>query len=155
MKVKPRVRGGSCALSGVLAVGLLVTIAAGRLSGQASQPSGIRVAPCVAIASLEGNDNFQRYCAVCHGTTGKGNGPAAGALRGPLPDLTTIAARHAGKFDRVAVERVISGADRRPSAHGTVAMPMWGPVFNGSEDAKVTTLRIQNLAEYLETLQRK
>ena len=155
MKVKLWARGGVYALSAVLAVGLLVTIAPGRSNGQASQPPAIKVAPCVAIPSVDGNDNFQQYCAVCHGMTGKGNGPAAAALKGPLPDLRTIAARNAGKFDRLAVEQAISGADKRPSAHGTVAMPIWGPVFNGSEDAKVTTQRIQNLVKYLETLQQK
>jgi mono/diheme cytochrome c family protein len=31
---------------------------------------------------------FAAYCAVCHGTTGKGDGPAAAVLVPPPPDLT-------------------------------------------------------------------
>jgi mono/diheme cytochrome c family protein len=29
------------------------------------------------IVSIEGKDNFDAYCAVCHGHDGKGQGPAA------------------------------------------------------------------------------
>jgi mono/diheme cytochrome c family protein len=37
------------------------------------------------IASIEGKDNFEAYCAVCHGRDGKGGGPAAPAMKVPPP----------------------------------------------------------------------
>jgi len=126
-----------------------------RSNGQASQPPTIKQVPCTPISSVEGKDSYVAYCAVCHGLTGKADGPAAAALKGPVPDLTTIAARNNGKFDSLAITRVISGVDKRPAAHGSVRMPIWGQAFRGSEDAKVADLRIRNLEKYLETMQQK
>ena len=37
-----------------------------------------------------GKDLFLRRCASCHGEDGKGNGPAAAALKTPSADLTQI-----------------------------------------------------------------
>jgi mono/diheme cytochrome c family protein len=127
-----------------------------RSNGQAAQPPTVKEVPCnTPIASVEGKDNFTAYCAVCHGTAGKGDGPAAAALNRPVPDLTTIAARNGGKFDTLALTRVISGVDGRPAAHGSVAMPIWGEAFSSSPDDKVASLRVRNLAKHLETMQQK
>ena len=71
----------------------------------------------------------------------------------PVLDLTTMAKRH-GKFDRINVERRIS-VDQMPVAHGSMTMPIWGPVFKSTADPPTTLLRLQNLAKYLEDMQVK
>jgi mono/diheme cytochrome c family protein len=124
-----------------------------KVAAQAPPPQ-IKTAPATAFVGIEGKDSFMAYCAVCHGADGRGNGPAAPALKMPVPDLTTIAKRH-GKFDPVAVQRTISGVDKMPVAHGTTTMPIWGPVFASTGDKMTTTLRVTNLTAYLESMQAK
>jgi mono/diheme cytochrome c family protein len=107
------------------------------------------------IASVEGVDSFNSYCAVCHGKTGKGDGPAVPALKTPVPDLTTFAQRHGGKFSSVEVELAISGTDKRMPAHGAPDMPIWGPVFSSLDhDDGSRALRMANLVKYIESLQK-
>ena len=126
-----------------------------RLQAEGQQPPPqIKTVPATGFVGIEGKDSYMAYCAVCHGADGRGNGPAAPALKMPVPDLTTMAQRH-GKFDRIAIERAITGVDKMPVAHGTVTMPMWGPIFTSTADKNVTTLRVGNLGKYLEGLQAK
>lgn len=124
----------------------------------AQQKPVVRSVSAPPIASVEGQDNFKAYCAVCHGTDGRGDGPAAPAMKTPVPDLTQIAKRHDGKFDTQAVEQVIRGTGRTMTtpAHGVESMPIWGDVFraNGSLDPAVTTVRVRNLVKYLQGMQR-
>ena len=110
----------------------------------------------VPIVSVQGKDNFEAYCAVCHGSDAKGNGPAAPAMKVPPADLTALAAKNNGKFEAVAVSRVITGVDRTAStpAHGVEAMPIWGDVFRGEDPGK-RTLRVNNLVTYIESIQQK
>jgi hypothetical protein len=76
-------------------------------------------------------------------------------MKAPVPDLTTIAKRHDGKFDSVTVEMTIRGTGKTATpAHGVESMPVWGDVFN-SEDKARATLRVRNLAKYLESIQVK
>jgi mono/diheme cytochrome c family protein len=97
---------------------------------------------------------FKSYCATCHGAAGKGNGPAAAALKKPPADLTTISARNGGKFPEAQVNRTIMGLDALPS-HGTTEMPIWGPLFRSLEpnDRSAAELRARNLTEYLRSIQ--
>ena len=77
---------------------------------------------------VEGGDApgmFREYCAACHGSAGKGNGPAAAALKAVPADLTTLSARNGGKFPDVRVRRYIEGLDEI-AAHGSRDMPVWG-----------------------------
>lgn len=144
----------SCAAAGFVGMGLVLAITARVAGAQGQTVPQLKTVPCEAIISLEGKDSYAAYCAACHGATGKGDGPAAPALKGPVPDLTTLARRHGGKFDAVAVQWIIRGADKVPPAHGTVAMPMWGPMFKTTDVSEaVATLRIKNLVEYLQSIQ--
>ena len=128
---------------------------AGRRAGQPPPPK-IKQEPAPRIPSIEGKDAFAAYCAVCHGADGKGQGPAAAALAKPVPDLTQIASRHGGKFDQLAIEAAIMGRDRMPASHGTVDMPIWGPVFREVEGSPHrVALRLTNLVKYLESIQQK
>ena len=103
-------------------------------------------------ATSEGAEAFRQKCAVCHGTDGKGRGPAATALKKAPSDLTTITARHNGKFPAMAVKMAIVG-DTVVAAHGTRDMPIWGPVMQSAEGTGKTELRLKNLIDYLERIQ--
>jgi hypothetical protein len=74
-----------------------------------------------------GKDQFNARCAPCHGTSGKGNGPAAKQLGMPLPDLTTYAKRNGGAFP---TELAWSKIDGRPTGWSDErSMPVWGRDF--------------------------
>jgi mono/diheme cytochrome c family protein len=113
--------------------------------------------PPLALRSLTGPDLFVFYCATCHGRDGRGNGPAAAALEVPPPDLTQLSRRHGGTFPRDRVERfVASDGDSLTPAHGSSAMPVWGPIFRSLDptDALVT-VRIANLVAHVESIQER
>lgn len=135
-----------------LGLALGVTVRATAPQGQTAPQ--IKEVPCNAIMSVEGKDNFMAYCAVCHGADAKGTGPAAPALKMPVPDLTTLASRHGGKFNYFRVLRQVSGDDRMPPVHGTTTMPIWGPLFKSAQnDNAAAKLRLENLVKYLQSIQ--
>lgn len=122
----------------------------------ASMAQTIKREPARPIDSVEGVDLYNAYCAVCHGKDGKGAGPAAAAIKVPMPDLTTLAKRSGGKFSTVSVEGVITGKGKMTPAHGSADMPMWGPIFRAlSSDEDMQKLRVANLVKYIESLQQK
>ena len=98
---------------------------------------------------------YRAYCAVCHGLDGKGNGPAAPALKQTLPDLTLLAKKNGGQFPTFRVSNIITG-DAHIIAHGSREMPMWGDLFRDIQrnDAMVK-LRVHNLVDYLVSIQQK
>lgn len=108
------------------------------------------------IESLDGSELFRAYCAVCHGKDGKGGGPAAAALKVSVPDLTRISQRNGGKYPAMRIPRIISGEERVTPAHGSREMPVWGPIFSQiAWDQDLGKVRIYNLTQYIESLQRK
>ncbi|MEK6629897.1 MAG: cytochrome c, partial [Acidobacteriota bacterium] len=130
----------------------------------AAPPSGAKLRP---ISSIDGKDLYAAYCAQCHGAAGKGDGPSAAGLKTPVPDLTQIAVRNGGKFNRTSVARFISG-DRPGSVlklspqtgqptlmRDGVAdeMPVWGTLFRIMWKDEPSMLRCANLAKYLEKIQ--
>ena len=107
------------------------------------------------IASLQGSDLFREYCAACHGVDGRGNGPAAAALRTKPPDLTTIKKRNGDTFPAKRVRETIAG-NERITAHGSREMPIWGPIFHQVErDRDWGYVRLENVTKYLESIQQK
>jgi len=119
--------------------------------GSAQTKPEIKREPAEYISPADGRGMFQSYCAPCHGMSGKGDGPAAPALTPKPANLTEFAKRHGGKFPSKDFEDKIQGMAMSP-AHGSSAMPVWGPVFRqlGNEP-----LRMANLRTYVETLQVK
>ena len=108
------------------------------------------------IESLKGETLYVAYCASCHGRDGRGNGPAAPALKVAPPDLTTLSQRHGGKFPRELVEKIILGESQEAVAHGSREMPVWGPIFGQiALDQDLRAVRVRSLSDYLESLQRK
>jgi mono/diheme cytochrome c family protein len=131
----------------IIGVGLFVLLTHGFAVQAPQQP------PSILIESLAGRDSFALYCASCHGTTGRGDGPVAGALRRRPADLTTIARRSDGAFPSDTVRGFITGTGRTVAAHGTAEMPVWGPLFRAFESDSRTRLRIENLVTYIESIQ--
>ena len=86
------------------------------------------------IAVSSGEENYLRLCAACHGEGGRGDGPVAGAIIKPIPDLTRIAARNKGEFPRQIIKNSIDGR-WQIDAHGTQQMPVWGYEFWVNEKA--------------------
>src|SRR5271157_5820408 len=123
-------------------------------SPQASKPTVKKVAPSYTDPS-SGKEMYMAYCASCHGADGKGNGPAAAALKTQPTDLTQIAAKNGGTFPDAHIAQIIKG-DSSTAAHGSKEMPVWGPMFLeiGHDTAQVQ-LRIRNLTKYLASIQQK
>ena len=132
----------------------MFTLAVAGTAGAQDKPRIINKPP----AYTEGGDApamFREYCAPCHGTAARGDGPAAPALKTVPADLTRISARNGGKFPDTKVRRYIEGLDEIP-AHGSRDMPVWGRVLRGmlGGDAGLK-LRVEALTRYLESLQQK
>ena len=80
-----------------------------------------------------GQEYFMQYCASCHGTSAKGDGPLAPALRTSPPDLTKLSQRARGGFPSLAVAEVIDGR-RVVASHGSAEMPVWGRRFSSQRN---------------------
>ena len=114
--------------------------------------------PEASLFAVSGERLYVRHCAVCHGSSGRGDGPFGGILRTAPADLTTIAARNGGKFPDAEIARFVDG-QFVPPAHGTRQMPIWGrwlgePLAKGAEADEVARGEIFATLEYLKTLQR-
>ena len=146
-------------LAAATAAATLIPLGAGLAAQEPQKPATqttIKRVPAARLTSTDGAEVFKAYCAVCHGAGGKGDGPAAKALKTPPADLTTITKRH-GRFPSKTIEQTIL-ADNEPvtMAHGTREMPIWGPIFrHAGGDRDVATLATANLLKYLESLQVK
>ena len=126
---------------------LVIAVSAGFYLGRREQPP----------SAMSGKILYERYCASCHGSEGKGDGPVAEALRQKLPDLTQLQARLGSAYSLDQLMTAIDGR-RTIRAHGTSAMPVWGEVFEQSLEEKphtrrITLLHLQTLAEYLQAIQ--
>jgi len=118
--------------------------------------------PVVKEATIEqtnpvsGKEMFTHYCAPCHGTDGKGTGPAASAMKAQPTDLTQLAKKQGGKYPANHVASVLKFGNG-PGAHGSADMPVWGPLLQSLDKYHETSTqqRISNLVTYIETLQAK
>ncbi|MGA7754146.1 MAG: c-type cytochrome [Candidatus Sulfotelmatobacter sp.] len=137
---------------------VLVMIAAFAVGQQAPAQSStqVRHVPITNTPSNSGKEMFSSYCAVCHGTEGKGDGPAASAMKTPPNDLTVLAQKNGGKYPAAHVAAVIRGQATTPS-HGTQEMPIWGPLLSSVSQGHQAEVqqRITNLVNYIEGLQAK
>lgn len=104
-----------------------------------------------------GEELFQSYCSICHGTNGTGGGPMTEHLKLPPADLTKIASRRGGSFPDEQIYQIIDG--RVPVAgHGTGDMPIWGQTLKESEhlkNEKQVRQSINNLVDYLKSIQQQ
>lgn len=116
----------------------------------------IKHVPVTATSPTSGQEMYKAYCAVCHGSDGKGNGPAASALKVPATDLTAMAKNNGGQFPEMKVVSIIRG-EGNLAAHGTREMPVWGQLFwtmSHGHEGEVQQ-RVSNLTKYIESMQAK
>jgi mono/diheme cytochrome c family protein len=105
-------------------------------------------------SAASGKEMYMNYCAVCHGTEGKGNGPAADALKTPPSDLTVLSKNNGGMYPTLKVASSIRG-DATVAAHGSKEMPVWGNLFRTISRGHQSEVeqRIANLDSYIKSLQ--
>lgn len=142
---------------GLLFAGLLLVAAVnGQSAGTPQDKPRLDQASIAYSDPGSGAQMYKDYCAACHGTNGKGDGPAAPFMKAPLTDLRTMAQRNGGTFpaERVAsMLRFGTGSQ----AHGVADMPVWGPLFRAQRqlDEALVKQRIANLVDFIESLQQK
>jgi len=111
-----------------------------------------------------GQREYYANCAVCHGPSGKGDGPFAAQLKVRVPDLTVLSKNNNGVFPASRVYEVIDGRQHL-MAHGARDMPIWGDVYKTEGAPNVDDFpfnaeafargRILLLLDYLYRLQAK
>ncbi len=107
-------------------------------------------------ATLSGPEMYKAWCASCHGVDGKGDGPAAKALKKGPADLTQIAKKNGGKFPTDRIRKYIDGTEMPPEAHGSREMPIWGNALKRIDaSAPGISYRVVTLTSYVESIQAK
>lgn len=109
---------------------------------------------------IHGKNEYDTFCANCHGYDGKGEGPFSSHLVTKVPDLTVLSAANGGEFPYWRVFAIIDGR-YFISGHGSREMPIWGKEFLSGDivargpkgGGKLTDARILALASYIATLQ--
>jgi len=118
-------------------------------------PTGAAAQETMTKQTTPGAEVFRTYCASCHGTAARGDGPLALSMRKKPANLTEIAKRNGGEFPSEMVFKTIDG--RQPiRGHGGPDMPVWGDAFAKSReagDADRVKAVIQSLVDYLESIQ--
>jgi len=110
-----------------------------------------------------GKWEYDGHCAVCHGSTGKGDGYFyAGRLEKntTVPNLTELSKKNKGVFPFTRVYETIDGR-QVIQAHGTRDMPIWGRDFSAMsftqnlfyDHAAFARAKILALTEYVYRLQ--
>jgi mono/diheme cytochrome c family protein len=79
-----------------------------------------------------GREMFMKRCAVCHGTSARGDGPASENLKHPAADLTKMAGQHSDGYFAWII------------ANGRGSMPGWKNKLNENE--------IWDLTNYVQSL---
>jgi mono/diheme cytochrome c family protein len=105
------------------------------------------MSPLPMTSAASGEEMYSVYCSSCHGRDARGVS---------APDLTTLSKRNNGKFPTLLVKETIR-RETRVGAHGPKDMPAWGFAFRyvGSGSRLEIDVRINNLTEYIQTLQEK
>lgn len=106
--------------------------------------------------AASGKELFTNYCVVCHGTDGKGSGPAANSLRVLPADLTLLSRKNGGKFPSSRVINVLRGEADLPG-HRQQEMPVWAPAFEATnpDNHGAGQQRTGKLLKFIESLQAK
>jgi mono/diheme cytochrome c family protein len=108
-----------------------------------------------------GQFHYQRYCSVCHGMQGKGNGPLAEDLTITPADLTQLSKKNGDHFPFWRVYRMVDGREE-VRGHGTREMPIWGDEIRIDEKEALPRFqedlvagRIWQMLSYLQAIQEK
>ena len=112
-----------------------------------------------------GKRQYDSACAVCHGVSGKGDGPYRQFLTKPPSDLTILAKKNGGVLPVSRLYDVIDGREE-VLAHGPREMPVWGrgfylaspePTIDPLTGAVESSMRVRILAliDYINRMQAK
>ena len=130
-------------------------VAAALFAGLLLAPIGAAAQTQTVREAIAGGELYRTYCAVCHGSTARGDGQLASSMTRKPADLTEIAKRNGGLFPAELVFRTIDG--KNPvRGHGGPDMPVWGDAFARSRDGgnpETVKRMIQSLVDYLESIQ--
>jgi len=102
-----------------------------------------------------GRVTFRSYCASCHGTEAKGDGPVAEYLTVAPADLTLISDRNDGEFPFEKIYKIVDGRDP-VAGHGSSDMPIWGQAFTqtrGGETEEGVEKKINEVVHFLWSIQ--
>ncbi len=134
---------------------LLVALTVACTNSLAEKKKAANSAALMDVSNT-GAELYHSYCASCHGVAGRGDGPAAKALKIPPPDLTALARKYGGRFPGGQVYQIIEWGGAIAS-HGSREMPVWGVAFRplSGENQKQVAARIRALTQYLESIQLK
>ena len=107
--------------------------------------------------TYSGEKLFQRFCAACHGTQAKGDGPVASSLAVQVPNLRELSLRNKDTFPAEKIVRIIDGRTLL-NPHGSRSMPVWGDEFLRAEAGdpvaeSETADMIKKMVEYLRSIQ--
>jgi len=140
-------------LRSVFAFALLLTA-----SAWGNDQTTINQVPIKPTSWASGQQMYQEYCAVCHGTKADGNGPAAPACKVKPANLAGMAKSNGGRFPYYYFYNVVKfGTHMATPAHGSRDMPIWFPLFlslDGRGEG-FAMQRMYNVAGYVESLQVK
>ena len=151
------------ARTGMLAItfaGLFVVASfVAKLNTAAAEP---QAKPSPGEFVLTGRTDYLLHCATCHGLNARGDGPAADAFKRRPSNLTLLSRGNRGVFPEQHIFATIAGTTA-VEAHGARDMPVWGSVFeaqgantyNRAETEREVRQRIQNLVDYLKSIQKK
>ena len=111
-------------------------------------------------AALLGQQEFTNTCAICHGNSGKGDGPFSSRLAKKPKDLTQIRSNNNGMFPFKRLYEIIDGREGA-GTHGSRTMPIWGDRYSAESWFKVSTEHAETLARgkilelllYIESIQ--
>lgn len=107
--------------------------------------------PAASTIAASGKPLFETHCAACHGKGGRGQTPP-GYTVGMATDLTTIASRAAGTFDR---RRVYESIARCGDGWEPSEMPSWSRAFKRAGWPEYLNMKnLEALTAYLESIQR-
>ena len=134
---------------------ILILCAASVVAQQAAKPE-VKKVPATYTSPASGAEMYQSYCASCHGKDGRGQGPAAPAMKASPTDLTTLSKTNGGKFPSDRFAAVLTGK-ASVAAHGSQDMPVWGRIFwkMSQGHASEVQQRVTNLSTYVEAMQQK
>jgi mono/diheme cytochrome c family protein len=134
---------------------VLAGVATFAISASAQAAKPVKTTASHLTTAISGKALYGQYCAVCHGTDGRGAGPAATALKQQPTDLTQISRQNGGEFPEARFTKIMNG-EVTTAAHGTAAMPIWGADFrNTTNNTNVVQDRLHALLNYVEELQVK
>src|SRR5208337_478350 len=91
----------------ILLGSLLVATSLGLGQEKTDQQTVVKKTPIKQTSAASGKEMYSQYCAPCHGTGGKGAGPAASSMSTMPSDVTQLAKQRDGKYPANSVASVL------------------------------------------------